>query len=58
MKIIKRVPRSLYCFTNRNPVRKTAAIISENHIFDKIIIICIIANCVTMASRDYVDSED
>ena len=58
MKIIKRVPKALICFTNRNPVRKAAAIISENHIFDKVIIICIIANCITMASRDYVDSDD
>ena len=57
-RIIKRVPRALCCITNQNPLRKAAAVVSDHHIFDKIIIACILANCLTMASRDFIDSED
>ncbi len=54
-RIIKRVPRALYCFTNTNPVRKASAIISEHKAFDIFIILCICANMITMASRDYIN---
>lgn len=55
-KIIKRAPKALFCCTNTNPIRKTAAAISEHPLFDTIIIGFIFANCICMASRDYTDS--
>lgn len=54
-RIIKRVPKALYCFTNTNPVRKASAVISEHKAFDIFIILCIFANMITMASRDYIN---
>ena len=57
-RVIKRVPKALYCFSSKNSLRKMAAVTSEHYIFDTVIIIFILANCICMASRDYVDKQD
>ena len=57
-KIIKRVPKSLFCCSHKNPVRKLAAYVSEDRVFKTLIMILIFANCCCMAGRDYIDKDD
>ena len=57
-KVIKRVPMSLFCCSHKLRLRKTVAFISEDRIFETLIIIFIFANCICMASRDYMDKDD
>ena len=56
-RIIKRVPKALFCLTHTNPVRKIAANVSEHKAFDTFIIVLIFANMITMASRDYLHKD-
>ena len=49
---------SLFCCSHKLRVRKMVAFISEDRIFDTLIIIFIFANCICMASRDYMDKDD
>ena len=52
------MPKALYCFSNRNILRRASAQISEHRYFEYVIIIFILANCICMASRDYLDQND
>ena len=56
-RLIKRVPKSLFCLTNRNPLRKCCVWLMEWRWFDNAILVFILLNSIGMANYDYINDD-